>query len=275
MLKTYAQRVEDLLGEFRQHSKGNIDIQKLDPQPDSDAEDSAKLDGIDDTVEAVRTLRDARGPATDATAGSPRTLLRDPNFNAYFASFLLSNVGLFMQSLGVPILLFVLTKSSLWVGAGTFTAQVGALSMTPLSGILSDRVNRRLLLLASQTVQLGSATALWWFASSGWLTKWNMLVLLAVGGIGAGLQYSVAQAILPDLVAPAELPRGIRLMTLAFNVPRAFGPRTTSMRPRRRCDSRRATSSNIFDTPWPPKHDRSAMRKSAISSRGRNCSNRW
>ena len=47
MLKTYAQRVEDLLGEFRQASKGHLDIQKLDPQPDSDAEDSAKLDGIE------------------------------------------------------------------------------------------------------------------------------------------------------------------------------------------------------------------------------------
>ena len=47
MLKTYAQRVEDLLGEFRQASKGNITIDKLDPQPDSDAEDSAKLDGVE------------------------------------------------------------------------------------------------------------------------------------------------------------------------------------------------------------------------------------
>ncbi len=46
-LKTYAQRVEDLLGEYRQASKGRIEIQKLDPQPDSDAEDSAKLDGIE------------------------------------------------------------------------------------------------------------------------------------------------------------------------------------------------------------------------------------
>ena len=46
-LKTYAQRVEDLLGEFRQASKGLVEIQKLDPQPDSDAEDSAKLDGIE------------------------------------------------------------------------------------------------------------------------------------------------------------------------------------------------------------------------------------
>jgi ABC-type uncharacterized transport system involved in gliding motility auxiliary subunit len=47
VLKTYAQRVEDLLGEYRQASKGMIEIQKLDPVPDSDAEDSAKLDGIE------------------------------------------------------------------------------------------------------------------------------------------------------------------------------------------------------------------------------------
>ncbi len=46
-LKTYAQRVEDMLGEYRQASKGLIEIQRLDPIPDSDAEDSAKLDGIE------------------------------------------------------------------------------------------------------------------------------------------------------------------------------------------------------------------------------------
>ena len=45
-LKTYAQRVDDLLGEYKQASKGMVEIQKLDPEPDSDAEDSAKLDGI-------------------------------------------------------------------------------------------------------------------------------------------------------------------------------------------------------------------------------------
>lgn len=46
-LKNYAQSVEDLLGEFRQASKGQIEIQKLDPSPDSDAEESAKLDGVE------------------------------------------------------------------------------------------------------------------------------------------------------------------------------------------------------------------------------------
>ena len=45
-LKTYAQRVEDLLVELKQQSKF-IEIEKLDPQPDSDAEDSANLDGVE------------------------------------------------------------------------------------------------------------------------------------------------------------------------------------------------------------------------------------
>lgn len=46
-LKTYAQRVEDLLTEYAQAAKGKITIEKLDPQPDSDAEESASLDGVD------------------------------------------------------------------------------------------------------------------------------------------------------------------------------------------------------------------------------------
>lgn len=46
-LKTHAQRVQDLLDEYRQASKGRIEIQKLNPEPDSDAEDSARLDGVE------------------------------------------------------------------------------------------------------------------------------------------------------------------------------------------------------------------------------------
>lgn len=46
-LKNYAQRVEDLLAEFKQASKGKIVIEKYDPQPDTDAEDAAIADGID------------------------------------------------------------------------------------------------------------------------------------------------------------------------------------------------------------------------------------
>lgn len=46
-LRSYAQEIEDLLGEYQQIGKGKILIQKFDPQPDSDAEDSARLDGVE------------------------------------------------------------------------------------------------------------------------------------------------------------------------------------------------------------------------------------
>src|SRR6266404_1363828 len=47
MLKNYAKEVEDLLGEYKQAAKGKLVIEKYNPEPDSDAEDSAHLDGIE------------------------------------------------------------------------------------------------------------------------------------------------------------------------------------------------------------------------------------
>ncbi len=46
-LKDYARKVEDLLHEYKQIAGKNLIIEKFDPQPDSDAEDSAKLDGLE------------------------------------------------------------------------------------------------------------------------------------------------------------------------------------------------------------------------------------
>ena len=46
-LRTYAQEVQDLLDEYQQYSHGKVKVVKLDPKPDSDAEDSANLDGIE------------------------------------------------------------------------------------------------------------------------------------------------------------------------------------------------------------------------------------
>jgi len=46
-LKTFAKRVEDLLREFERAGNGKVIIEKLNPEPDSEAEDSAALDGIE------------------------------------------------------------------------------------------------------------------------------------------------------------------------------------------------------------------------------------
>ena len=46
-MRVFAGRVDDLLNELRAASNGKLVIEKLNPQPDSDAEDSANLDGVE------------------------------------------------------------------------------------------------------------------------------------------------------------------------------------------------------------------------------------
>jgi ABC-type uncharacterized transport system involved in gliding motility auxiliary subunit len=45
-MKLHMRRVDDLLKEYASLSKGKLRIENLDPEPDTDAEDSANLDGI-------------------------------------------------------------------------------------------------------------------------------------------------------------------------------------------------------------------------------------
>lgn len=46
-LNAYAKRVDDLLNEYRRAGRGKVILERYDPQPDSDAEDSARLDGLE------------------------------------------------------------------------------------------------------------------------------------------------------------------------------------------------------------------------------------
>src|SRR6185312_11037011 len=46
-LRSFAQRVQDMLAEFARASNGKLQIIKRDPKPDSEVEDEAQLDGIE------------------------------------------------------------------------------------------------------------------------------------------------------------------------------------------------------------------------------------
>lgn len=46
-IKTFAKRVEDLLAEYKAASNGKVIIEKFNPEPDSDAEESAALDNVE------------------------------------------------------------------------------------------------------------------------------------------------------------------------------------------------------------------------------------
>ncbi|HYE33417.1 MAG TPA: Gldg family protein [Methylomirabilota bacterium] len=46
-VQTYARRVEDLLNEYAKASNGKIEVKRYSPEPDSDAEELATLDGVE------------------------------------------------------------------------------------------------------------------------------------------------------------------------------------------------------------------------------------
>ena len=156
--------------------------------------------------------------------GVRQDLLGERSFVIYFGASFVSNIGTFMQGLGVPFVLYRLTESNAWVGAGVLANWAASLVVTPLAGLISDRFSRRLILMWSNTVQLLAAGGLWLLAQRDALTPWRMMIPLVVGGLAAGFQYAPSQALLPLLVPHEHRVAGLRLFNVQFTLARAIGP---------------------------------------------------
>ena len=167
-------------------------------------------------------------------AGSPSTsrvddttvrgLFRNRNIRIFVPVAFISSTGSFMQALGVPFVLYELTKSNTWVGAAVFANWMSSLLVTPLAASLVDRVSRRVVMLGSNIVQLIAATGLWLLALGDDLTKWRILGLLSIGGLAAGFQYSASQSLIPVLVEHHQRVLAVRINAVGFTAARALGP---------------------------------------------------
>ena len=156
--------------------------------------------------------------------GLRRDLLQERSFVIYFFASFVSNIGTFMQGLGVPFVLYSLTDSNAWVGAGVLANWAASLLVTPVAGLISDRLNRRVILIYSNAVQLVAAGGLWLMAQRDALTPWRMMAPLILGGLAAGFQYAPSQALLPLLVPHEHRVAGMRMFNVQFTLARAIGP---------------------------------------------------
>jgi MFS family permease len=142
----------------------------------------------------------------------------------FVAGATISNGGSFMQATAVPFVLYELTDSNAWVGAAAFAALAFSVLMSPVAGILIDRFSQKSVLIAGQVVQLVPALVLALLASADALAPWPMLALVAVGGMGSGLQFPAAQSFVPTIVASGRVAKGVRMTTLGLTVSRTVGP---------------------------------------------------
>src|SRR5207244_9602698 len=88
----------------------------------------------------------------------------------------------------------------------------------------ADIVDRRRLLLVTQTWMLAAAALLAVLAFVDLMTPTTLLVLTFALGIGVAMNTPTWQAITADLVPQSELTRAVALNALPINIGRAVGP---------------------------------------------------
>lgn len=99
------------------------------------------------------------------------------------------------------------TQSPLMLGMSGMVAYLPIILLSPLAGVLADRVNRKLICIAADMF-IGLAAAV--FAVMMWkfeLPVWSALLVLLVRGIGSTFHQPSIQAIIPQIVPPGELVR--------------------------------------------------------------------
>jgi MFS family permease len=171
-------------------------------------------------------VADVRQPARAAPPGpvSAWAPLRRRWFRALWIAQFAANTGTWAQTVGAQWLMGDLGGSPLQIALVQTAATLPVFLLVIPAGALGDVVDRRRLLLLSQTAMLVSAAALALLTAAGGVTPNWLLGLTAVLAIGQALAAPCFQAIQPELVDREELPQAALLNGANANVARAVGP---------------------------------------------------
>ena len=135
-----------------------------------------------------------------------------------------SSIGTWMQSLAENWLVLSLSASAFYLGLDAFLQQLPIMLFTLIGGVVADRHDRRLTLMASQWVQLATAAALAMLVYFRMIHIWHILVLSFLTGTAQAFGGPAYQSLIPSLVGKQDLTNAIALNSIQFNVARLVGP---------------------------------------------------
>ena len=146
------------------------------------------------------------------------------NYRVYATGSLISNVGTWMQNTAQAWLVLVLTGSGAALGITVGLQLLPTLLLSPLGGVLADRVAKRTVLRVMQVAMAVPAAVLGVLAVTGVVQTWHVFVLAFVFGIGRALEAPARQAFVPEMVGRDELGNAIALNSASLNAGRLVGP---------------------------------------------------
>ncbi len=157
---------------------------------------------------------------------SPQTFsaFSSPTFRLLWANNFSYGLVHGIQRFAFVWLALEISQSNGVLGLVSFALGIPVLFFSLPVGVLSDRVDRRLILMGSQLLvlftSLGGALLIW----GGLMTVPVAIGLAFVVGTGVAVGQPVRQAIVPSIVAPERLMNAITLNSMGQNVSQIVGP---------------------------------------------------
>jgi MFS family permease len=150
--------------------------------------------------------------------------LRVRNYRLFFFGQLVSLTGTWMQQVGQDWLVLRLTNRALPLGI-TLALQFGPmLVLGAWAGVVADRLDKRRLLLATQTAMASLALVLGILTATGTVRLWMVYVLALLLGCATSFDMPTRQAFVSEMVGPDRVTNAIGLNSAVFNSARVVGP---------------------------------------------------
>ena len=175
-------------------------------------------------VDVSRDPRPTVAPSRRPDAGSAWAPLHRTWFRALWIAQFVANTGTWAQTVGAQWLMGDLGGTALQIALVQTAATLPVFLLVVPAGALGDIVDRRRLLLLSQTLMLLAAAGLALLTAIRLTTPNRLLALTAVLAVGQAVAAPCFQAVQPELVPREELPQAALLNGANGNVARAVGP---------------------------------------------------
>ena len=129
-----------------------------------------------------------------------------------------------MQTLAQSWLVYQLTGSALLLGTVNFLQGLPALFLSLVGGVLADRIERRTLMLATQTAQMLLAFLLAALTLTGVVRVEHVMVIAFLSGLVNAINTPVRQGIISDLVPRSDLQNAVAVNSAQFQTSQMLGP---------------------------------------------------
>jgi len=150
--------------------------------------------------------------------------LKNPNLRMYLGGQAISLLGTWMQATAQSWLVWELTKSESALGTVIMLNSLPLLLLAPWAGGIADRLNRRMILLVTQSIAMTLAFLLAFLVQTHLVQIWHIYLFAFTLGMVAALDFPAQQAFIGDLSGMSQIRQAITLNVMGLQVARMLGP---------------------------------------------------